>query len=558
MTAFPTYSTGTVAVANGATTVIGTGTTWSGTNARPGDDIVVDGHTVVVLDVTDPTHLVIDAWPYTTVSAGATYKIIKRSPLRFAGGDAMADVSTLVAALNTDGFYVFVSSTLTVPDPSYGNDNQFAFQPSTSKLWLKTGGVWVLQGIFKGFNITGAWSGATAYAVNDVVSLSGSSYVCILAHTNHTPPNATYWALLASIGNTGGTGPAAWSPPAAWLTATAYVAGPPASVVVQGGETYVCLVSHTSGTFATDLAAAKWIKVAQKGTGDVLASNNGTEFTAATFATNLALLRYGASQSLTAAQKTQVQQNAGVPAVLIGRKSGLTLSTAGVSSSFAAAAGVAADSTGTDMMALASSLQKNTGAWTVGVNGGALDTGTIAINTWYHAFLIKRPDTGVVDVLVSLSATAPTLPTNYTLFRRIGSLRVDASSNWRKFIQFGNFFLWDAMNNDVAGVTVGTTALTPTIFTPLGVRVKALLHVGYTNATVGHGLLVTSPDVSDQAPTGGNPNVGFVQVTSQVALTSLEEFTNTSSQIRARSSAASGTYYVWTYGWQDFMLEHGA
>lgn len=57
-----------------------------------------------------------------------------------------------------------------------------------------------------GFTLLGAWSGSTTYAVNDVVSLSGSSYACILAHTNHTPPNGTYWVLIASKGDTGATG----------------------------------------------------------------------------------------------------------------------------------------------------------------------------------------------------------------------------------------------------------------------------------------------------------------------------------------------------------------
>ncbi|OSJ33261.1 hypothetical protein BSZ19_16170, partial [Bradyrhizobium japonicum] len=38
------------------------------------------------------------------------------------------------------------------------------------------------------------------------MTLSGSSYVCVLDHTNHTPPNATYWQLLASVGATGATG----------------------------------------------------------------------------------------------------------------------------------------------------------------------------------------------------------------------------------------------------------------------------------------------------------------------------------------------------------------
>lgn len=80
-------------------------------------------------------------------------------------------------------------------------------------------------------------------------------------------------------GAPGATGPVAWLPPVAWLTATAYVVGPPASVVIQGGETYVCLISHTSGTFATDLAAVKWIKVAAKGSdgagsGDMIGANN--------------------------------------------------------------------------------------------------------------------------------------------------------------------------------------------------------------------------------------------------------------------------------------------
>jgi hypothetical protein len=200
MTAFPSYSTGTVSVANGATAIVGSGTIWSGVNVRPGDDIVIDGHTVIVQDVTDTTHLVIDAWPYTSVAAGASYKVVQRSPLRFAGGQAMADVSALVAALNTDGFYVFVSPSLTEPDPSYGDENQFALQPDTGKLWLKTGGVWVFQGIYKGFSIKGAWSSAAAYVVGDVVSLAGSSYVALAPSTNQTPPNLTYWQVLAAAG----------------------------------------------------------------------------------------------------------------------------------------------------------------------------------------------------------------------------------------------------------------------------------------------------------------------------------------------------------------------
>lgn len=47
----------------------------------------------------------------------------------------------------------------------------------------------------------GAWSGATSYILNDGVSFGGSSYICILANTNNTPPNGTYWNLLAQNGS---------------------------------------------------------------------------------------------------------------------------------------------------------------------------------------------------------------------------------------------------------------------------------------------------------------------------------------------------------------------
>lgn len=48
--------------------------------------------------------------------------------------------------------------------------------------------------------------------------------------------------------------------PSTWGTATAYTASP-TSTVLQSSKMYICLVSHTSGTFATDLAAGKWLQV---------------------------------------------------------------------------------------------------------------------------------------------------------------------------------------------------------------------------------------------------------------------------------------------------------
>lgn len=62
----------------------------------------------------------------------------------------------------------------------------------------------------------------------------------------------------------------------AWVTATDYEVS---DLVRQDGSTYFCVEDHTSGTFATDLSAAKWELFASKGTagvgsGDMLAEEN--------------------------------------------------------------------------------------------------------------------------------------------------------------------------------------------------------------------------------------------------------------------------------------------
>ena len=46
--------------------------------------------------------------------------------------------------------------------------------------------------------------------------------------------------------------------PAAWITSTAYVTG---DLVRQSSKNYYCVTIHTSGTFATDLAAGKWYEI---------------------------------------------------------------------------------------------------------------------------------------------------------------------------------------------------------------------------------------------------------------------------------------------------------
>lgn len=290
----------------------------------------------------------------------------------------------------------------------------------------------------------------------------------------------------------------------------------------------------------------------------VLASSTGAKvnFSAApqVFCVGLKedLISVEESNSFTATQTNQLQKNAGIPAILRSYLAGLTLSTAGSSTTFSVAAGVATDSTNADVMTLGSSISKTTSAWAVGTGSGGLDTGSIAASTWYHIYLIKRPDTGVVDILISLSATAPTLPTNYTLFRRIGSLKTDSSSQWVLFIQNGDEFMWMTPFSDVNTTTLGTTPLLVALSVPTGLKINALFRVGFSHATATTMGLINSPDETATTPytPAGNASVlAPVNNGSYFAVFNLR--TDTSGRIRAVSQSSNSSLAIATYGWID-------
>lgn len=238
------------------------------------------------------------------------------------------------------------------------------------------------------------------------------------------------------------------------------------------------------------------------------------------------------------------------PALIANYLSGLTLSTAGSSATFGIAVGVANDTTNVSLMQLASAYTKTTSAWALGTAAGALDTGTIANSTWYHVFLIKRVDTGVVDVLISTSVSSPTMPTNYTLKRRIGSMKTNGSAQWTKFSQDDDTFILDAAVT-IAASTYGTgSRSTLTSAAPTGVVVTALLRAIMNNGgTGGTGLIISSLLESDQAATAGGYDL--ITISGGYQAVDVERLTNTSAQFGIRPTNASDTFTFWTYGWKD-------
>lgn len=235
--------------------------------------------------------------------------------------------------------------------------------------------------------------------------------------------------------------------------------------------------------------------------------------------------------------------------MLSGYINGLTLSTAGSSTTFSVATGMAIDANNTDYMELRTAISKTTSAWAVGSGNGGLDTGSIAASTWYHAFLIKRIDTGVVDVLVSLSVSAPTMPTNYTVARRIGSMKTNGSSQWTAFTQIGNKFYWATSVLDLNAANVGTTPTLETCTVPPGVNVDVLFRGAYTNTAANSFCQFASPLAQNTVNTVGSlaNAVASVAAEAEFSIT-----TNTSAQIYVVNSTASGnSTWILTYGWID-------
>lgn len=82
-----------------------------------------------------------------------------------------------------------------------------------------------------------------------------------------------------------------------------------------------------------------------------------------------------------------------------------------------------------------------------GANG--LDTGSLANNSFYYVYVIGDSSSkNATAAMLSLSATAPTLPFGYDSIRLIGAVKTDGSAHFLLFYQTGvgssRFFQWDA------------------------------------------------------------------------------------------------------------------
>jgi hypothetical protein len=239
--------------------------------------------------------------------------------------------------------------------------------------------------------------------------------------------------------------------------------------------------------------------------------------------------------------------------------SGYTLSTAGSSTTYSLSTGSATDNLNAGFIVLSNAISKTTGAWAVGTAAGGLDSGTIANSTWYHAFVIQRPDTGVVDSCITTNvagcSTATNIPSAYTMQRRVGSMKTNGSGQWTKFLQTGNDFQWDASVTDVNNFSGTTAVQTATLTVPPGVAVKANISLGLIAgaATVSR-VYVYTPGLNSLGAIGSAINViqaGVVSVSGQQGWSQGSVITDTARQVYFTMDSTSGSMYLNTFGWTD-------
>lgn len=222
------------------------------------------------------------------------------------------------------------------------------------------------------------------------------------------------------------------------------------------------------------------------------------------------------------------------------------------------AAGACVDSSGAVIFSVAVLTKQLDAAWAVGTNQGGRLGGAIA-DTDYNIWAIYRSDTGVSDIAFeATSASTPTLPSDYTHYRRIGWFKrvggtIVAFTTYET--QGGGLqLLWKAPTLDIDQANALTTARrTDAVKVPLTFSVDAIISVYIFDASAGFFAVVCCPDETDVAPSASAARLTTVQgVTSNSQTGQVTVRTSSAGLIAARATLATvDTYRVTTIGFID-------
>lgn len=219
-------------------------------------------------------------------------------------------------------------------------------------------------------------------------------------------------------------------------------------------------------------------------------------------------------------------------------------------------AGQCRDATNARNIVVAALTKRSDATFVVGTNQGMLDTGAIG-NAEYYVFAILRSDTGVTDILCSLSSTAPTMPANYDHKRLVGYfLRAGGTIVAFNATELEGGGLKIAFNTPPAldKSSTGTTAnrTLTTVAVPTGLRVLWKGHLTITGGAGGtQRVFLSDPNCADVATgltTSPLASLAWNGAAGTTVGAQQECFTNTSAQIGVRVSQSTDSIYIQTLG----------
>jgi hypothetical protein len=208
------------------------------------------------------------------------------------------------------------------------------------------------------------------------------------------------------------------------------------------------------------------------------------------------------------------------------------------------------DDTNTSDIWLAAGLTKQVdAAWAAGTNAGGRDTGAVANGTW-NIFAIAKAD-GTSDVLMSLSYSAPTMPSGYIYKRRVGSIVRMSGAFVAFYHRDNNYFFY---SNPIADLSAAAHSTGQVASWPLSVP-------AFPNGTFAHVVASTANSVDYaivlvRSPSSGNytSNVCATRAAHRANI-ELQIWTNNLAQILVwvETAAASSVTSIWltTLGYWD-------
>ncbi|ATU92746.1 hypothetical protein [Phyllobacterium zundukense] len=318
------YQAGTVSITAGTTALVGAGgANWTAADIQPGDTFLVENLVAVVAAVVDSTHITLaEPWTGTTLSAapyriryqpdGSRYSAALRDMVDQLGNGNILALSGLTGALDEipiftgAGAMTLISKeelirgvdvdvkvetladraaydgqatgySVLVGDVGDGRSAIYFKLSSTLADWSDPA---YLTGANGTFQSKGAYSGATAYVIGDVVLQNGSSWIARVNTTGNAPPTLpttsnTQWFLLSAAGS-------GFVFRGAYSGATAYLKD---DVVVSQNSSWIALQATTGNAPPTlpTTSNANWQALAVRGAGDVSGPASSVDSTPAVF-----------------------------------------------------------------------------------------------------------------------------------------------------------------------------------------------------------------------------------------------------------------------------------